>query len=223
MFKLLVDTSGKEIGIGIFKDKECLFEEYRNADKSYNKMIVPLINEAVKKAQIDLPDIDLFGATLGPGSFTGIRVAISVMKALNQVLNKKFYGVPVPDILARSAGVKGSIVVLMDAGRGEFYLTRYESGGKKRQGEFELCDVKKTIGAIKNKGTIVCLKTDIAAGEFINDKLKGNKFLSIAHIDIKVFNDIIDSMVADKQGEYQTNPVYIRRPDAEKNLKGKKR
>ncbi len=217
MIKLLVDTSGKEIGIGLFKGKECLFEDYRNADRSYNKMIIPLINEAIKKAQINLYDINIFSATLGPGSFTGIRVGISVMKALSHVLNKKFLGVAVPDILVRFAEVRGSVVVLMDAGRGEFYFTKYEKNSKKRPVKYELFDSKKIMVKIKRKDTIVFLKNDIVTGEFIKNRLN-NKSVSAPHIDIKVFNDIIDNISADNKDERQ-EPVYIRQPDAVKKIK----
>lgn len=224
MIKLLVDTSGKEIGIGLFENKKCLFEEYKSADKTYNKKIIPLINQAIKEGKVNIADIDLFGATMGPGSFTGIRIGISVMKALCQVLDKKFYGVPVPDILAKSAGIHGEIVVLMDAGRREFYFTRYNFDIKNNARNYALLDENTAINSIKKSDAIVYLQNDAIVKDFVENHFKRNKIIAPSHIDIKVFSDIIDTndININEQKMYYLSPVYVRQPDAEKNLKRRK-
>ncbi|MCX7698608.1 MAG: tRNA (adenosine(37)-N6)-threonylcarbamoyltransferase complex dimerization subunit type 1 TsaB [Candidatus Goldbacteria bacterium] len=216
MIKLLVDTSGKEIGIGLFKDKQCLYEEYKIAEKTYNKIIIPLIDKTIKEGGVDIKDINLFGATLGPGSFTGIRVGVAVMKALSQVLNKKFYGIPVPDILAENSRTDCEKVVLMDAGRQEFYFARYNNKDKIN---YELLDTRKLIKKIKKNDVIIFLENDLYVKEFVLKQFKNNMVITPSHIDIKIFNDIIEK---NKQETNNFIPVYIRQPDAEKNLKREK-
>lgn len=224
MIKLLVDTSGKEIGVGLFANKECLFEEYKFADKTYNKKIIPLINQAIKEGKVNISDVDLFGATMGPGSFTGIRIGISVMRALCQVLGKKFYGVPVPDILAKTARIQSEIVVLMDAGRKEFYFTRYNFDVKKNAENYLLLDENTVINSIKKSDVIVFLQHDFFVKDFVENNFKRNKIIVSSHINIKVFNDIIDSndINIKEQKIFYLSPVYIRQPDAEKNLNRRK-
>lgn len=222
MIKLLIDTSGKEIGIGLFQNKKCLFEEYKFADKTYNKKILPLINKALKKLNIDIIDIDLFGATLGPGSFTGIRVGISVTKAFAHVLDKKFYGVPVPDILAQSAEKFDEAVVLIDAGRNEFYFSRYYFDNENKKNKYELLNENMTVKSIKKNDIIIFLKNDTMVNNFVQKYFKSNKIITPSHIDIKVFNDIINKKYNNQKKIYYSYPVYIRQPDAEKNLKRRK-
>jgi tRNA threonylcarbamoyladenosine biosynthesis protein TsaB len=222
MIKLLIDTSGKEMGIGLFENKKCLYEEYKDADKAYNKKIMLLIDETLKQAQIDVDNVDLFGATLGPGSFTGIRVGISVMKALSRVLDKKFYGVPIPYIMAKSAGISDEIVVLLDAGRKEFYFTRYNFNREKKKVNYELFDKNETINSIKKDDAIVFLQNDVVADDFVVNNFKNNKIVSLLHVDMKTFNDIIDAdNITEKNGNYLF-PVYVRRPDAEKKIRNGK-
>ncbi|MCX8093561.1 MAG: tRNA (adenosine(37)-N6)-threonylcarbamoyltransferase complex dimerization subunit type 1 TsaB [Candidatus Goldbacteria bacterium] len=216
MIKLLVDTSGKEIGIGLFKDKKCLYEEYKIAEKTYNRIIMPLIDDAIKKGGINIKDINLFGVTLGPGSFTGIRVGVAVMKSLSQVLNKKFYGIPVPDILAETVRANYEKVVLMDAGRQEFYFARYNNKDKIN---YELLDTSGLIKKIRKNDVIIFLESDSYVKEFVLKQFKDNMVITHSHIDIKIFNDIIDK---NRNGIDNFIPVYIRQPDAEKNLKRSK-
>ena len=140
MIKLLVDTSNKEIGIGLFNNKKCLFEKYYNTDKTYNRQIMPMIKEAVCNVKMDINNIDLFGATLGPGSFTGIRVGNAVMRALSHGLHKKFYGVSVIDILLKSVNINMNKIVLMDAGRNEFYFSYYDIKEPEKIINYEIYD-----------------------------------------------------------------------------------
>jgi tRNA threonylcarbamoyladenosine biosynthesis protein TsaB len=214
MIKLLVDTSGKEIGIGLFKGKNCLCEEYRVAEKTYNKLIIPMIDEILKHSKLRIEEIDLFGATLGPGSFTGIRVGISVMKAFSQVLNKKFYGLPVLDIMANSVNNNDKNVILMDAGRKEFYFTRFDSN-KKDILKYELIDENTIKKLIRKNDVIIFLQNDLYVNEFVSAQFKENKIIILSHIDMKIFNDIIEK---NNYGMDNFVPLYIRQPDAVKNL-----
>jgi len=218
MIKLLIDTSDKEMGIGLFENKKCLFEKYKIADKAYNKKIMPLIDETLKQGKINVEDVDLFGATLGPGSFTGIRVGISVMKALSRALDKKIYGVSIPYIMAKSAGISDEIVVLLDAGRKEFYFTRYNFNNKGKGVNYELFDKNETINSIKKDDAIVFLQNDVVVSDFVINNFKKNKIVSLLHVDMKTFNDIIDTDDIKEQEVNYLFPIYVRRPDAEKNL-----
>jgi len=225
MIRLLVDASNKEIGIGLFNNKKCLFEKYSDTDKSYNRQIMPMIKEAVDIVKMDINDIDLFGATLGPGSFTGIRVGIAVMRALSHGLHKNFYGVSVIDILLKSVNVNMNKVVLMDAGRNEFYFSYYDIKESDKIINYKIYDEDKIIKLIKKTDAVVFLQNDLVVNQLVKNHIKNDNIITLPHIDIKVFNDIIEKDNINKNNILCNNflPVYIRMPDAEKILKKRRK
>ena len=122
---LVVDTSSKEIAVAVFNGSKCLYENYITVDKNYNKVLMPILQNAIDKSGLMLNEIDLFASTLGPGSFTGIRVGMAALKGLAQPVSKNYSGVVVLDILANSTESHGRVWAILDAGRGELYAAAY--------------------------------------------------------------------------------------------------
>src|SRR5208283_2877063 len=126
MLTLAVDSTTKEIGLGIFEGQKVIAEQYITAEARYNKILVPLIDEILKNVNLSIEDIDIFASTTGPGSFTGIRVGIASMKAFAQGLNKRFFGTTVLKIMANSVkNGNTTIYPVIDAKRGEIYTAGY--------------------------------------------------------------------------------------------------
>lgn len=89
-------------------------------------MLVPLLERMFKKSAVDKEDIDLFSVGLGPGSFTGLRISLSVIKGLVLSLKKRVIGISSLDIIARNVEEDGKICVILDARRGNIYTASYE-------------------------------------------------------------------------------------------------
>ena len=66
--------------------------------------------------------MQLFAATSGPGSFTGLRIGLATIKALAATLNRPCVGVPTLQVIAHTAGVSNATVSLLPAGRGELFV-----------------------------------------------------------------------------------------------------
>ncbi len=227
---LAVDTSGKEIGIGVFKGQKCLFEEYITAERAYNRRIMPLINKAMDKVGLTLPDVDVFAAALGPGSFTGIRVGMSVMKAFAHALNKKFSGASTLDIIAEYAAdrEKGNMWAVLEAGRGEVFAAYYKNPGSVIRGP----ESKTKYLLMPKDGFLKKLKPGDAvaglSGENILVELaaKSSKIsvVKLEHVEMGAFARLV---AADKgrgnKAVYTMEPVYIRLSEAEARLKMKKK
>jgi tRNA threonylcarbamoyladenosine biosynthesis protein TsaB len=227
---LAVDTSGKEIGIGVFDGQKCLFEGYMTAERAYNRHIMPLINRALDETGLKLADVDVFAAALGPGSFTGIRVGMSVMKAFAHALNKKFSGASTLDIMAESAAsrTKGKVWAILEAGRGELYAACYknpESGVRSPESRTKYMLVSKDVFIKKLRpGDAVAG----LGGENILVELaaKSSKIsvVKLEHVEMGAFARLVE---ADKgrgnKAVYTMEPVYIRPSEAEARLKMKKK
>ena len=185
MKKLLVDTSGPKASIGIFDGEKPLYESSIDSHKDYNRLLIPMIEEGLCKSGLSAGDIDIFGSTLGPGSFTGIRVGVAAMKGMAQAAGKKFAGVSTLDIIALSAGCAGIITALIGAGRNEFYAANYKAGLRTgpymllKKDEAEVMAAENVQFAVLEGDPYLALLPE-----------KSVKFV-IKGVSMRVFNDII--------------------------------
>jgi len=120
---LAIESSGSSLSIAISENSNIVTEYFYNAGKIHSDVLVPLTEKIVKDAKWDLKDIDKFAVSCGPGSFTGIRVAMSVIKTLAQTLNKPVVSVDTLEILKNQLNIKEiKIVPATDALRNEVYV-----------------------------------------------------------------------------------------------------
>lgn len=105
---LVFDTSNSTCCAGVYETGEGLRElSYRIVmdKKTHSETLLPAIDEVLKEAGLKIGDIDIYGVTIGPGSFTGIRIGISTVKGLSLVTGKKVYPVSSTMALAKSVDV----------------------------------------------------------------------------------------------------------------------
>ncbi len=90
-----------------------------------------LIESALREAQLEREAIECIAVGLGPGSYAGIRVAISLAQGWQLATGVKLLGISSAEVIAAQAvvaGVRGKFNVVIDAQRGEFYFAGYEAG-----------------------------------------------------------------------------------------------
>lgn len=92
-----------------------------SAEVSRSEDLLPIISDLLLKNQIHPKQIDLIGISLGPGSFTGIRVGLATAKGLALGIGCECIGVRTLEILAASAEKKGKIRSIINGGRNEVY------------------------------------------------------------------------------------------------------
>ncbi len=91
--------------------------------------------------------LDLVGVTIGPGSFTGVRVGLAFAKGLGLALGIPCVGVGALDALAATAGSDGKVAAAIDARRGQVYLQLFEQG--RPVSAPEAADLKLAAGRIE--------------------------------------------------------------------------
>ena len=100
---LAIDTSAKNCSVAITEDEEKIIELHSNDEKTHSVKLMPMIDEAFQKSNLTLNDMDLLACCLGPGSFTGVRIGISTIKAFTDVTNIPVVGVSSLEGLAYNA------------------------------------------------------------------------------------------------------------------------
>jgi tRNA threonylcarbamoyladenosine biosynthesis protein TsaB len=136
MLLLAVDTSGKQGSIAIARcgpEDACeVVEVSVLAGGTFSAELVPQIATLLDKHGFSKADIGALAVVSGPGSFTGLRIGLAVIKALADALGKPIAAVSLLEALATN-GQRGRVVCALDAGRKEVFLGEYEIGSTATQ------------------------------------------------------------------------------------------
>ncbi|MFI5115699.1 MAG: tRNA (adenosine(37)-N6)-threonylcarbamoyltransferase complex dimerization subunit type 1 TsaB [Terriglobales bacterium] len=132
MLIVSIDTSGRKGSIALCRgdgDSVEVLQLTSLEGGTYSAELLPRIAEALQQNNLNKIDVDGFVVVSGPGSFTGLRVGLSTVKGLCEVLRKPLATVSMLEALMLTHGRAGeSTVALLDAGRGEIYVGEYRLG-----------------------------------------------------------------------------------------------
>lgn len=124
---LALDTSSMTATVAILDDNKLIGEYTLNHKKSHSQKLMPMIDELIKSCDLIPNEIDVFAVSLGPGSFTGLRIGIATMTAMAQALDKTVVGVPTLEALAFNLyNTQGLVCPIIDAQRDLVYTGVYE-------------------------------------------------------------------------------------------------
>jgi len=147
-------------------------EYYFSCHDDVATQVLPHINELLLKAGAKIEDIDVLGVCVGPGSFTGIRVGLSTIKAMGYALNKPIVSVTYFDVLAYDYdGGMDELTVIIDGKNQVSYLKNSDDEGLCIKNE----DIKKHAlknvvydSEYKGRGLGRVMDKKIAEGEFLS-------------------------------------------------------
>jgi tRNA threonylcarbamoyladenosine biosynthesis protein TsaB len=197
-----------------------------NHGQTHSRFVFEAIDGVLELSQVALDEIDAFGVTRGPGSFTGLRIGISAVKGLAFATGKPMLGISTLDALAHQVQGDGPLVcALMDARRDEIYwrVYRYEDGIPRPQTAEQVGPVDRLFDRIAES----CLFVGSGAVLYADRLAQGVKPAcrwapAICH----VIHPATVGRLAWKryqQGRWDDaltlKPVYLRKSDAELNLK----
>ena len=126
MIFLCVDTSGPVAGVALMEDGFIRYEAMAVNAFTHSQSIMPMVEEAYAHTGKSVAETDYFAVTVGPGSFTGVRIGVSTVKGLAFGLNRPC--VAVDALEAMAAGVQpfdGLICPLQDARAGQVYAAAF--------------------------------------------------------------------------------------------------
>jgi len=130
MLLLAVDSSDRNGSIALAQcgpGEDCdVLEVVQLVGGTFSAQLVPQIAALLGKYGFSKADIGGFAVVSGPGSFTGLRIGLAVIKALAEVLEKPIAAVSLLEAVAIGSRVRGRVVAALDAGRDEVYAGKYE-------------------------------------------------------------------------------------------------
>ena len=124
---LAMDTSTDYLSLALMRDEKVMARFHRKSHMRHSSLLVPMVDKLLKKAQTKLKDISCLAISIGPGSFTGLRIGVSTVKALAAIDKKKVAAVPSLDVIAHNiAHTADTVCVVVDAKKEKLYSCFYE-------------------------------------------------------------------------------------------------
>ncbi len=220
---LAIETSTMMGSIALTDDDHLIAEYQIGINSTYSDVLLPFIDHLLNHAKVAIQEVDGFALALGPGSFTALRIGLSLVKGLALSVRKPIVGIPSLDGLAQNACFSNLLICpLLNARKGEVYTSFYK---RKDDYSIEKLTPDRVINPEKLLGEIgeeVIFLGDGSAfyRENITDRLKKNAFFAPQHLNYPRASSII-TLASEKfknkeiMNSDSLTPVYVRAPEAE--------
>ncbi|MGN6208444.1 tRNA (adenosine(37)-N6)-threonylcarbamoyltransferase complex dimerization subunit type 1 TsaB [Asticcacaulis sp.] len=127
--QLVIDTSLNACGLGLFDGETCLFDITEGMTRGQQERLPVMALEAFQATGIKAKDLTAIVVTLGPGSFTGVRVGLSFAKGLAAGSGVPLKGIGTLEALGHHADLRDKIrLAVVNGGRGQIYVQRFPRG-----------------------------------------------------------------------------------------------
>ena len=224
MTVLAMDTSTMVSSVAVARPDRVLAELTAETRYTHSETLVVNIEEVLRPADVKREEISAVAVSLGPGSFTGLRIGLAAAKATAYALSIPLVGVPTLEVLAAAFPSPGAIVApLIDAqkGNGYFALYRFTETGLVCEKDVCVASPEEIADAIANEESPVTLAGDFAR-KLMQKGVELPKNASIApitHIMPRAALVAARAVVRLKNGEgkspMELEPIYVRRSEAE--------
>lgn len=151
---LAIDTSSDSCSVAVLEDDKIIKEIKLKDEKTHSQKLMPLIDKLLKSCDCNITDFELFACSKGPGSFTGIRIGISTIKAFSDATNTPLIGVSSLKGLAyniKSSTSISYVVSLIDAKHENVYwgIFKNENNIYKKVTDYSFDSIYTVIEKIK--------------------------------------------------------------------------
>jgi len=130
---LAFDTSTEKFSISILKNNKVVLNLSKILNKTYSKFLIPILKESLERSKLDIKEINYILISLGPGSFTGVRIGIAAAKGLGLPYKINISGFNNMDILVNSIdnNIKEKrIVTIIKSKKSDYYFQVFNSKKK---------------------------------------------------------------------------------------------
>jgi tRNA threonylcarbamoyladenosine biosynthesis protein TsaB len=224
---LAIDTSTRVGSIAVVEGPLLKAQNILNIRATHNQRLLPGIDRILTDGGWSLDDLDGFAVSLGPGSFTGLRIGLSIVKGLAWATGKPLAGVPSLDALAANVSlVPHKICPILDARKGEIYTAFYRQGdeGIPQKLSSYMAIKPEDLVALISETTVLLGDGLLSYGDYLKSELGNRLVLAPPHLSV-----IHASAIAWlgwhrlRSGQFEDvsscTPLYVRPSEAELHRK----
>lgn len=225
---LALETSAGPASCAVTENGVVLASAYNNTALTHSQTLMPMVESMLKQAGLTFSDMDLLAVAAGPGSFTGVRIGVAVLKGLAFAEDKPCVGVSTLAAIARGAegiGFEGIVCAAMDARCRQVYTACFEvqGGSFRRISEDEAISTEELKTRLLTFGKPILLLGDGA-------KLCYNEFkdtvphllLAAEHIRFQSAVGVAaEAALCETVTAEALQPLYLRLPQAERELRAR--
>jgi tRNA threonylcarbamoyladenosine biosynthesis protein TsaB len=216
---LALDTSLGACSAALLKSdgiRSTIFARQAPMARGHAEALMPMVAEVMAEGGVAFAELDVIAATTGPGSFTGVRIAIAAARGLALVTSAKLFGTDSLTVMAKVASAtearrKEPFAVAVDARRGMLYVGLYDGAARKLQGPLLLTP---NDAASRLPATLRCA---VGSGGALLAEATAQRGQSIESRFAELQPDAAAlAMIAFESGETSPTlrPLYLRPPDA---------
>lgn len=205
MKSLFIDTASGRIIVAVISENRILSICNEENGNDLSMRIFPIIDNVLKEASVSPMDIDVIYVVNGPGSFTGVRIGVTIAKTMAWALNKKIIALSELELMATTPFVGDYIIPFIDARRDASFAGIYDKDGNVVLGDQYITN-DDLIKAIPNG------KKGIFVSYDHTEKLNP----TIPNIDI--IKMIMRHQSDKARNPHEINPEYLKKTEAEENL-----
>ena len=226
MIILAFDGTAKCASCAVLRDDACLGEYNIDNGLTQSELLLPMAESLMKSLKLNFSDVDLYATSVGPGSFTGVRIGAALVKGLAFGRNIPCASISTLDALAENArGLCGIIVPAMDARRGQVYTAIFRCDGENMEKLTEdmAISIKDLASMLREYGDehiyLVGDGYEVARKGLTEDgltieitpkALRNESAASVARVALRQYNE--GQTVSDSE----LSPTYLRLPQAER-------
>lgn len=172
---LAADTSSSVCSVAIWDEGRIVSEINIDYKLTHSETLMPLVDACLDYVHLDVKEIDVFAVSVGPGSFTGVRIGVCSVKAMAQALSKPIAAVDTLEALAQNVcGFEGIVCPIIDARRGQVYYAGFQKD--RRIWEDTAGHIDQVIDQLKGRKTMFVGDGAVILREYIKSKMDGAQF-----------------------------------------------
>lgn len=207
-----IDTSSMSLNLALVGEGGFVVSSHQETSKNHASRIPSAIDNVLKPAALEIKDVSAIAVAAGPGSFTGLRVGLSVALAFRSALKIPIYPFSTLFLLAGISETEGKGVVLTDARKSEFYFQLFE----KKAGALTELTEPRTIPhsglshAVEGSQWIIAMNLK----EVIKKPPRNLAFVEHPNLAVQAAKHALLRMASGEKGAETVTPLYVRPPDA---------
>ena len=221
MLTLAIDTATKVCSIALCRDQEVLAEYTINMGMTHSEGLLPQIEQLLNRCKVEKNSIELLAVSMGPGSFTGLRIGLATAEAMAYSWHCCLHGVDTLEALAYNIPLEGILLSpVLDAQKGNYYqaLYKWEAGQLVKLSPVEVVSKDRLLEKIKEQQMPTLLLGE--CNKLAKLDLPDNVRLAPASLRMPKGSSVALAAAAGFDPEqdkkiFGLEPYYIRRSEAE--------